>query len=167
MTYPLAIANYFISKSLETGQEITLLKLVKLVYISHGWHLALTGEPLLAEGVQAWKYGPVVPSVYRKFKRYGNSAITALELDAATITYPIVEEEKLKTFLDKIWEVYGKFNGLQLSSMTHQPNTPWDIVWNKEGRNKREGAIIRNELIEKHYKEKANGETVRQQASAN
>jgi uncharacterized phage-associated protein len=154
MVTPLAVANYFIVKSLNTGEEMTPMKLVKLVYISHGWHLGLTEEPLLAEAVQAWKYGPVVTSVYHEFEHYGNSAITSLAYDGAA--YPTVTDETKKAFLDKIWEVYGKFNGLQLSTLTHQSDTPWDIVWNKQSGKKKKTAIIPNDLIKEHYKLKAN-----------
>jgi uncharacterized phage-associated protein len=70
-------------------------------------------------------------------------------------TYPIVTDEGKKAFLNKIWEVYGKFNGLQLSTLTHQPDTPWDIVWNKRGGKSKKAVIIPNDLIREHYKCKA------------
>lgn len=162
--HSLPIANYFILKSLATGVELTPQKLVKMVYVAHGWYLALTGKPLLAEGIQAWKYGPIITSVYNKFIQYGNSQIDELYFNAAANTYPIVEEKSLKEFLDKIWEVYNTFNGPELSTITHETNTPWDIIWNAQGKRKREGIIIPNDLIEKYYKERANGETAKQSA---
>jgi hypothetical protein len=32
-----AIANYFIDKALEDDRELTPMKLIKLVYLAHGW----------------------------------------------------------------------------------------------------------------------------------
>lgn len=159
MERPIAIANYFIGKAIDEGQDMTLMKLIKLVYIAHGWHLGIKGEPLLPEAVQAWQYGPVVPSIYQEFKRYGSRKITQLELDLETFTYPCVEDVELKKFLDKIWSVYGKMDALQLSALTHQPNTPWDNVWNKNQGKFIKSMPIPNDLIEQHYKQKANAGT--------
>jgi len=152
MQNPIAIANYFIKRSMADGTELTPMKLVKLVYIAHGWYLALKGEPLLPEAIEAWKYGPVVSKVYHTFKKYGRDCITSLEYQGNNI--PDVTDSETTTFLDKIWDVYKKYTGLQLSTLTHQPNTPWDIAWNSENGCNAKSVIIRNELIEAHYKEK-------------
>jgi uncharacterized phage-associated protein len=70
---PIAIANYFI----ELAKFITPMKLQKLVYFAHGWCLALADKPLINEKIEAWQYGPVVSSLYREFKKYGNEGITS------------------------------------------------------------------------------------------
>src|SRR5258708_4237314 len=74
----LAAANFFLAKGLEDGVSIDPLKLQKLVYFAHGWHLAVTGKPLIDEYVEAWPYGPVIPSLYHRFKSYGADPITDL-----------------------------------------------------------------------------------------
>jgi uncharacterized phage-associated protein len=160
MENPLAVANYFIEKSFQTGNELTPMKLVKLVYIAHGWHLALTGRPLIDEAVQAWKYGPVINSLYHTFKAYGNDQILRMESEFKDLhrMTPKVNES-IKPFLDRIWEVYRRLNGVQLSSLTHQPNTPWYIVWHNRGGKENKAVIIPNDLIQFHYKEKANAGT--------
>ncbi len=38
---------------------LTPMHLLRLVYISHGWMLAIYGRSLFHESVEAWKYGPV------------------------------------------------------------------------------------------------------------
>ncbi len=150
------IANFFIRASHKSGQELTPMKLIKLCYIAHGWHLAYYNEELLDEVVYAWKYGPVIDSVYQEFRHYRNSQITELYKGApGSNGYPM-PDEKIKPFLDAIWNAYGKYDGIALSSMTHQPNTPWDIVWNKNGGHSRKYAIIPNDLIKSHYIEKIN-----------
>lgn len=161
MHNPILIANYFLTKSFQTGKEITPMKLVKLVYIAHGWHLGLYNSPLINEPVQAWKYGTVIGSVYHAFKDYSNDPITQYA--------PIPDQESLspglKQFLDRIWEVYSKFDGLQLSTMTHQPNTPWDIVWNKEGGKAKRAVIIGTDVITEHYKSKMNDNAAAESAA--
>ena len=54
-----AIANFFLWQ-----EQITQMKLHKLLYYAAGWHLGFTGEPLFDEDIEAWQYGPVVPSIY-------------------------------------------------------------------------------------------------------
>jgi uncharacterized phage-associated protein len=152
MENALAIANFFIKKSFDTGEPVTNMKLVKLVYIAHGWYLGLSGQPLLSEPVEAWKYGPVVPSVYYSFKDFGGEAIRQMATgisanDSAPIPLPNPE---LVPFLEKIWEVYGQFSGIALSAMTHQDLTPWKMVWDTQGKHSN-NVIIPNDLIKEYY----------------
>src|SRR5258708_4614205 len=125
-----AVANEFLKLAKQDGKTLTPMQLIKLVYFAHGWHLALTGKPLLDERVEAWKYGPVVPSLYHEFKRYGNEEITdfarkdeVINKDGKlTIGYsPIKLEgegaEYASQLVKKIWEVYGKYSAVQLSNL--------------------------------------------------
>jgi uncharacterized phage-associated protein len=154
----LAVANYFVGKSLDTGVELTPMKLIKLVYIAHGWHLALRKEALIDEAVQAWKYGPVVQTVYQAFRGFRSSQITKMaqhETDGQTITR-YVEDDKTKALLDKVWDVYSKYTGGQLSNLTHQDNTPWADTWHLHRGSERSGAVIPNQVIAEHYTRLAN-----------
>ncbi|MFI5930904.1 Panacea domain-containing protein [Actinoplanes sp. NPDC051494] len=38
--------------------------LQKLVYYSQSWHLALLGEPLFRDTIQAWRDGPVTLTLW-------------------------------------------------------------------------------------------------------
>jgi uncharacterized phage-associated protein len=156
MENPIAISNHFIQKSLGDGNELTPMKMVKLAYISHGWYLALNNaEPLLPEAIVAWKYGPVVQSLYHAFKKYGSERITSIEYDSNG-QIPLITNLETKSFLDKMWDVYKGYSGLQLSTLTHQPGTPWDTVWNKEDGKSKQNAVIRNKLIFDFYCQKVN-----------
>lgn len=157
---PLSVANYFIQKSIDEGKLITSMKLVKLVYIAHGWHLGLFKKPLLPESAQAWTYGPVIPTIYHKFKHYGNTSITELESgplhdNKFSIGYPTVNDDNLKLFLNQIWESYKGFSAIELSSMTHKEGTPWFITWHNNGGKSNSTIPIPNDLIESHYQSKA------------
>jgi uncharacterized phage-associated protein len=146
------IASYFVQKSFDTGVPLTPMKLVKLVYIAHGWHLALTDEALISEPIEAWKYGPVVRTVYHNYKHFGSGQITNKVEDFPSSDGQLDDDKK--AFLDKIWHEYGNYSGLQLSTLTHLRETPWDIVWNQQNGKERTGVIIANDLIKSHYKEK-------------
>ena len=62
------IADYFIGLSNETGSLITNLKLQKLVYYAQAWSLALNNEELFADDFQAWVHGPVLVSLYDRYR---------------------------------------------------------------------------------------------------
>ncbi|MDY7095195.1 MAG: DUF4065 domain-containing protein [Acidobacteriota bacterium] len=153
MAYPsLAIANYFIDRGASEKDFMDPLRIQKLVYIAHGWYLAVYGEPLLKEKVQAWKYGPVIPSLYRNFKVYGNGPILdpALDLESFDVTIPQVPEDdtKARAVLDRVWELYRPYSGVRLSNLTHQPDTPWHAIWSQRSDGK---AKIPNDLIQNHF----------------
>lgn len=154
---PKSIANVFLAMAEAEGKRLTPLQLIKLVYIAHGWYLALTSKPLIRESPEAWQYGPVVPSLYHEFKKFGNSPITGRCEYAFDIAPPELPEDGedggLHRFLQKIWKVYGKYTGAQLSTLTHQEGTPWHEVWFHHGGKDRHGADIPNDLIRKHYQE--------------
>lgn len=143
---PFAIANYFIRKAAEEGVPLSPMKLIKLVYIAHGWHLAITGKPLIREPIEAWKYGPVIESLYHAFKRYGNAN---LPLSAEVPNAAIKDDPDLKKLLDKVWDSYSKYTAAQLSTLTHRPGTPWKTVYDPVSFY----TVISDDVIEKHYKE--------------
>lgn len=151
----LAVANWFI----ENIKPVTPLKLQKLIYFAHGWYLALRDAPLIDERVEAWEFGPVVPNVYHEFKIFGNQPIpepgTAWQMSEKRkirITRPQIPEdaEDAKRLLARIIEVYGKFTAAQLSTMTHEPGSPWDIV--RKDNPYRKGVDIPDDLIKAHFK---------------
>ncbi|CAZ98719.1 Genetic Element Protein A [Zobellia galactanivorans] len=158
MYNPITIANYFIYKSIDEGVPITPMKVLKLVYIAHGWHLGLKDRPLLTEQTEAWKYGPVVESVYRAFKDFGKNDIDKIRFFSIRDKKEFVELTSNNNdvqFLEKIWNTYKSYSGIQLSSLTHLPNTPWDVTWNKNGGSLMNGAIIPNSLIKEYYTKKS------------
>ena len=71
-----AVANYFLDKAKNAHRPLTPMKLQKLVYIAHGWHLALFDASLIRERVQAWRWGPVIEDLYHEFKEFAKQPIT-------------------------------------------------------------------------------------------
>lgn len=51
--------------------KCTQLKLQKLVYFCFADYLCDTGKELFTDKIYAFKYGPVVDSVWKKYKDYG------------------------------------------------------------------------------------------------
>ncbi len=48
------------------------MKLQKMVFFAHGYHLAKYGEPLIKDEFLAWKFGPVVLTIYDQYITFGN-----------------------------------------------------------------------------------------------
>ena len=147
-----AVANRFVALAESQAKPVTIMQLVKLVYLAHGWHLGFNdGKPLICHSVEAWRHGPVVPEVYNAFRPQG-----VIISHPAFWEYPphkpytsgfSPEEDKL---IGDVFRAYSKLSAFALSALTHEPGTPWDQV-----RGDGYYAPIPNEIIAKYYKKKA------------
>jgi uncharacterized phage-associated protein len=125
MAYDAAtVANRFIELAAAQNKKLTPMQLIKLSYIAHGFSLAIQKRPLIDEAVEAWKYGPVIPSLYKRLKKYGSSSVAE-----PVSVWSFGEAEKLadddRQLVDLVYGKYGHFTGVQLSHLTHRPGTPW------------------------------------------
>lgn len=145
------VAKYLIDtlNNQQGCRDVTLLKVIKLTYIAHGWMLALCDRPLISEDVEAWQYGPVIPELYRDLKQFGRDHITTLN-DA----YHVELDEQESSIVEQVCEIYGKYTASQLVGMTHAKGTPWSDIW-RAGKGFR--VIISNESIKAYYKRLAEG----------
>jgi len=129
------IAGYFIEKSNQESAPFSVLQLIKLVYISHGWNLALNNTPLIYDRIEAWKYGPVMPSLHNLFEVNNLSKNDLVEDFLIEETSCIKSNHKI--LLNKIYAKYKHMSGDKLTELMHQEDTPWHTVWdNKKGKNK-------------------------------
>ena len=112
-----AIADHVISFAHEHGSFISNLKLQKLLYYAQGWHLALFGRPLFQDRIEAWVHGPVVRSLYGRFKGHGYKNIDD-ELEAPALP------EELEEFLRELYAEYFALDAYELELMTHR-ESPW------------------------------------------
>lgn len=133
MTYPAAaVVNNFIEVSTQRNDPVTHMKLQKLVYFAHGWHLALNDAPLIQEGVEAWKYGPVVVSLYHQFKDLGlqpiNRKAAVVNYANGTFDEPHVDGSMGNAVIDRVWEIYGGLTAIQLANFSHENGSPWHAV---------------------------------------
>lgn len=146
-----AVANEFLNKS----KEISVLKLVKLCYIAQGFSLAVLDRPIFNDDrIEAWRYGPVVPSIYHEFKHFKKGSITEKsKFLALNSNFDFIEEtpeltdENDKKIVEIVWNMYGKFSPGELVDLTHKNGTPWDLTYRPNSNN-----VIPNELIKEYYK---------------
>lgn len=146
-----AVANEFLKKS----NEISVLKLVKLCYIAQGFSLAVLDRPIFNDDrIEAWRYGPVVPSIYHEFKHFGRKNITT-KSQFVTFTEdfnfieetPVLTDENDKKIVQIVWNMYGGLSANRLVDLTHKSGTPWDLTYRPNLNN-----IIPNDLIKEYYK---------------
>ena len=154
----LVIADHFLELAAkdEPQNSLTPMQVIKLVYLAHGWNLGIYSRPLIRETVQAWRYGPVIKELYRKIKRFGSK----------TVEGPIAREQSTLNaqeldIVHQTYDIYGRFTGLQLSTLTHQPGSPWYQVY-VTGRGDSEE--ISDSIIENYYQQKHQAAAAARQA---
>lgn len=121
----------------EHGDTISNLKLQKLLYYMQGFHLAFFDAPFFNESIEAWTYGPVVPVVFREFKRYQNRAINPHNYCGELV---LTDEEQ--QMFDRVYNEYNRFSAVALMQMTHSEG-PW--------KSHAIGDVITNEEMRKHF----------------
>ena len=137
-----AIANYFIDRAKECDAQavppLTPMKVQKLVYYANGWHLAIKDEPLINEPIEAWRFGPVIHSLYREFKGFGEQPVSrharnARYCEGQIVPYePSLQDESpdeatrqfVQSLLDKVWEIYSPYTAIQLYVDTDDGQIP-------------------------------------------
>ena len=140
-------------------KSLTRLQIIKLVYISHGFTLAMLNRPLIRDRIEAWQYGPVIPALYYTLKGYHGEPISELRycgtgIDDQSIKqrrdfFEMIIGKNERGIIDRVIEVYGNYTSSQLSGITHQKNTPWSKCYKKGEL----FTLIPNNIIKEHYKQ--------------
>lgn len=123
------IANVLLrcAENSEGGDLMSNMKLQKMLYYQQGFHLAMFGTPLFDDEIEAWMYGPVVPSVYETYKEYGRKGIPSDKAKEFSFS-----EKKEAALFEEVYKVYGKFSAIGLMNMTHN-EYPWKSTPTGEG----------------------------------
>lgn len=127
MTTAYDAAAFFISCATQDGNLITHLKLQKLCYYAQGYSLALMGESMFTEPIEAWEHGPVVRAVWDRYKQYGKRSIPRSD------ELPEIEPWRLK-ILAMVHRRYGWMSAWELRNRTHD-EMPWRHAWLSEESN--------------------------------
>lgn len=129
MITALNVANTFLEKAKSDNVDVTPMKLQKLIYIFYKSYLKATNERLFEDRFEVWQYGPVIAPVYHAFKQYRSNAITDFYYESdrktAYITVALKKGTAFYNIFEHVWQTYGRFDGIYLSFLTHQPNTAW------------------------------------------
>jgi uncharacterized phage-associated protein len=137
------VSNRLVEIARLRGDTLTPMQVLKLVYIAHGYSLGARGVPLIPNRVEAWKFGPVIPSLYHAIKHWRDKPVG--RIDTTGLEGFRDGEPDL---VDAIYEAYKGMDGISLSNLTHQPGTPWAEVYRPDHAN----ITIPDDLIEHHYR---------------
>lgn len=135
------VARYIVNYSHDKGYDISNLRLQKLLYFVQSYCLAFTSshEPCFSERIEAWDFGPVVPSVYHEFKMFGNGniprqtvvyegdknnvwAVQRVEISGETIP------QKDRKLIEQVVDHFAKFSTAQLLTLVHGQR-PWKVAY--------------------------------------
>ena len=108
------VADYIVAFSHEHGDPVSNLKLQKLVYYAQAWYLALYGEVLFDERIEAWVHGPVVAPLYGSYKGWAWQPIDE-NIELSSIDLPA----SVKAHLDEVMDIYGGLTAYDLEKLTH------------------------------------------------
>lgn len=139
------IANELIRMGMEHGRAFDQMQLQKLVYIAHGWCLAMTGNPLTGDRPEAWDFGPMYRRLADALASFGRQPVRQ-----PISTGEPLSAGKSRTNVKSIWSEldtteqqvltsvllnYGAFSSSQLSALTRSEDAPWASVYcSGEGR---------------------------------
>lgn len=156
MLSPYAVCHKILAECEKRGWQVTPLKLTKLLYLSHGFHLGYTGKPLIEDDIEAWKYGPVIRRAYEAVRHFGGNKINSDLFRHSEEELNDAEPESL-AIISAVIESYGELSGLELSTRTHLPGSPWEVTRKKNGHVYESRRItIPNDLIRDYYYGKIN-----------
>jgi uncharacterized phage-associated protein len=117
------VANFFIYLALECGDEqVTNMRLNKLLWYAQGHALATLGKPLFSEEFEAWQYGPVLPSIYHRYKVCGNDKIEYI--DESFNPNEFASNEEINLML-AVANEYDQYSTPKLVDLSHATGSPW------------------------------------------
>ena len=117
-------ANFLVYMLSDACDDLTNMKINKLLYYAQGYHFRQFGAPLFEDDIEAWERGPVIASVYEKYKRFGNQPVEGWNEDELSE----ISEATSDMFVNLVRE-YGKMSADELSDMTHEAGAPWSQVY--------------------------------------
>ena len=125
MVNAFTVAEWFIAHNnavmlYNSADEISNLKIQKLLYYAQGLSLALLDKKLFPEDIVAWKHGPVVESVYQKYHKYGRRGIDDIP------SSPNMELE-IEILLVNTYNTFAKYSAWELANLTHKEE-PWKLT---------------------------------------
>lgn len=161
-----SLANYLLNENKYTAGKITNIHLHKIIYIIHGFSLAIENTPIINsefdEKIEAWKLGPVIPSIYHEMKEFGNAIIKQGKKSLLTeeindnkviISEPYLPEDHIikyiaKWVVEKILVINGKIQDAEkLVKFTHLEGSPWHEVYRPGTHN----ILIDNKSIKEYF----------------
>ncbi len=118
-----------------------------MLYIINLFYYGRKEEPLIAdEKFQAWDYGPVLPTLYHKLKKYGPNNIKSDNIEKVFGISSLTNDSDEYTTIKEVSEGLEKFETSQLIAVTHRSGGAWSLNYERSQNN-----IIKDEDIKQEY----------------
>lgn len=128
------LSKYILTFLKKRSISCSHLKLQKLAYFCYEKYLISYKKKLFNEKIYAWKYGPVIKSLYDSVKQSENLTV---DLDSYTTRQRIIFSDdgfdKLR-IIDEVLEEYGELSADRLVDLSHKEGTAWS-TWDRETMN--------------------------------
>ena len=128
----LNIAGGFIQRAHSLGEDndVTPLKLQKMIFFAQACSLQYRNGPLIPDRIDAATYGPFIYDVWKEYEDYGKDVIKLPKHDLQNPPIFSVETQRL---LDATWSVCRERSAWSLSRVTHQTGTAWNKTMEERG----------------------------------
>lgn len=118
---PDVIADTFLNLDQQSDKpDMTQMKLNKLMYFAQAQYLASTGQRLFDDRIEAFKHGPVVPSMRRRFRGYDKNILS----EVCCFDEPRLPSD-VEEFIEGIWRLYGSKSAAALRNLSHRKGGAW------------------------------------------
>ena len=148
----LDVAKYVLSKI-----PCTHLKLEKLVYMCYADYLCLENEKLFNDNIYAYRLGPVIDSIYKKYKNTNKNVLEEdneyvynfanSNLSSKSRILSSKDGIKKLSSIERTLKKYGNYSASELVKITHKKFTPWTI----SGGGDKDSQVIDDNLIFKYH----------------
>lgn len=151
------VANFIIDEFDPEKYGITNLKLNKIVYFCNGWYLARTKKKLIRNKFEAWKYGPVIRTLYSELKIYGETniknKISFLDYVDGAKKYVGYEDicDKDRVLIKSVVAYYVSMRAPKLVELSHASGGAWDVAFRKSLESGGEWGAITDAEIEREF----------------
>lgn len=152
----LDITGLDVAKYILSHIKCTHLKLEKLVYLCYADYLCFYGKRLFIDDIYAFKYGPVIKTVYEKYKGNGSSVLDDEQVFTQIGELPATGRilfskdgiEKMESIRSTLFR-YSKFSSTELVDITHRQGSPWAKTY-IDGSNEKiiDAVILKNHTVE-------------------
>ncbi len=114
------VAKYVIGECTKAGKPVDNMKLQKMLYFLWIEYYRQTGKNLFNDEIQAWKYGPVIPAVYWRYRTF--------IADPICLTEPNTVSQNDASILSPLVMRYNKRDVRSLVGETHAKG-PWKTIY--------------------------------------
>lgn len=124
-----SVANYVIAYGMKIGHPVSNLQLQKILYYIQVYFLKKKGVPFFKDEIEAWQFGPVIPTVYYQYAAFGPAPITMFK----TPKIDLEQEEKIE--LEQIVREKTVLSLWDTLADIHKKGKAWDMYYKVNERN--------------------------------